>query len=106
MELGAWRRASSKLRSNPPSSSGSGSQTEGGAAVVIEVDTGEILAMASYPTYSLETIHEDYNELSQDPLTPLFNRAIGRRLRPRLDLQTGHGHRRAGGGGHHHRHHH
>ena len=65
-----------ELRSNPPSSSGSGSQTEGGAAVVIEVDTGEILAMASYPTYSLETIHEDYNELSQDPLTPLFNRAI------------------------------
>ncbi|MBQ8144289.1 MAG: penicillin-binding protein [Butyricicoccus sp.] len=50
--------------------------TEGGAAVVIDVNSGEVLAMASYPTYDLSTWHADYNELLEDPLLPLYNRAI------------------------------
>ncbi|MBQ3091051.1 MAG: penicillin-binding protein, partial [Clostridia bacterium] len=57
------------------SRTGTGADAEGGAVVVIDVDTGEILAMASYPTYSLETYRADYNEMLQDPLTPLLNRA-------------------------------
>ena len=57
------------------SRTGAGADAEGGAVVVIDVDTGEILAMASYPTYSLETYRADYNEMLQDPLTPLLNRA-------------------------------
>ncbi|MBQ3062172.1 MAG: hypothetical protein IJD03_00765 [Clostridia bacterium] len=55
--------------------SGAGADAEGGAAVVIDVNSGEILAMASYPTYSLENYNADYNALLQDPLTPLLNRA-------------------------------
>lgn len=46
-----------------------------GAAVAIEVGTGEVLAIASYPTYSLETFNADYNDLYNDPLTPMVNRA-------------------------------
>lgn len=52
------------------------SGARGGAAVVIDVTNGEILALANYPTYNLETFNEDYNELSQDELTPLLNRSI------------------------------
>ena len=48
----------------------------GGAVVAIEVGTGDILASASYPTYSLETFSQDYAELEADPAAPLYNRAI------------------------------
>ena len=48
----------------------------GGAAVAIEVKSGEILAMASYPTYNAMTFSRDYSELASDPRAPLFNRAI------------------------------
>ncbi|MFI3225864.1 MAG: penicillin-binding transpeptidase domain-containing protein [Clostridia bacterium] len=52
-----------------------GYDIEGGAAVVIDVNTGEILALASYPTYSLKTFNADYSELLSDTLKPMFNRA-------------------------------
>lgn len=52
------------------------STAQGGAAVVIDVKNGEILALANYPTYNLATFNQDYNELSEDPLTPLLNRSI------------------------------
>lgn len=52
------------------------SGARGGAAVVIDVKNGEILALANYPTYNLETFNEDYNELSENELTPLLNRSI------------------------------
>lgn len=55
---------------------GEGADAEGGAAVVIDVNTGEILAMASYPTYSLETFSADYARNSTDPLSPFLNRTI------------------------------
>lgn len=48
----------------------------GGAVVVVEVDTGEPLAIASYPTFSLSTFDEDYDEVSADESNPLFNRAL------------------------------
>ncbi|MBO5645820.1 MAG: hypothetical protein J6S59_01765 [Clostridia bacterium] len=49
----------------------------GGAAVVMEVNTGRILAQASYPTYSLLSFNADYNDLLKDELTPMLNRTIG-----------------------------
>lgn len=48
----------------------------GGAAVVIDVNTGEVLAMASYPTYNLETYNRDFAELNKDELRPMYNRAL------------------------------
>ena len=51
------------------------SNERGGAAAVIQVGTGEVLAMASYPTYDLSTFNEDYDELVNDQRLPMFNRA-------------------------------
>ena len=53
-----------------------GSDAEGGAVVVMDVRTGKILACASYPTYSLATFREDYNDILQQPFAPLLNRAL------------------------------
>ncbi len=48
----------------------------GAAAVVVAVDTGEPLAIASWPTYDVSTIIENYQELLATPNAPLFNRAL------------------------------
>ncbi len=48
----------------------------GGAVCVINIHSGEILAMASYPTYSLETFEEDYNTNYKNNDKPFWNRAI------------------------------
>lgn len=48
----------------------------GSAAVVIDIHSGEVLAAASYPTYSAVTYLEDYEELVQNDRNPLYNRAF------------------------------
>ena len=53
-----------------------GEDANAGAVVVIDVNTGEILASATYPTYSPETFSEDYESLSLDEAKPLWNRAV------------------------------
>lgn len=47
----------------------------GAAAAVVQVGTGDVLALASYPTFSPSSFSADYAELSSDPLTPMWNRA-------------------------------
>ena len=48
----------------------------GAAAVVVDVRTGEPLALASWPTYDVSTIIENYSDLMEAPNAPLFNRAL------------------------------
>ena len=48
----------------------------GAAAVVVNVKTGEPLAMASWPTYNVATIIEDYQDLLEAENSPLFNRPL------------------------------
>ena len=49
----------------------------GGAVVAIDVDTGEPLCIANYPTYNLDTFLEDYSDLLADEETyPLVNRCL------------------------------
>ncbi len=47
----------------------------GGAVVVMNCKTGEVLALASYPTYDLSTYYDDYSELVKNTNYPLYNRA-------------------------------
>ncbi|MDD6275638.1 MAG: penicillin-binding transpeptidase domain-containing protein, partial [Clostridia bacterium] len=48
----------------------------GGSVVVMNCKTGEVLAMASYPTYNLETYYDDYESLAKNTNSPLYNRAL------------------------------
>ncbi len=56
---------------------GDGQDAEGAAVIVMEVKTGNILACASYPTYNLATMIEDWDEIVADGRNPMFNRAYG-----------------------------
>ena len=56
---------------------GLGLDAEGAAVIVMEVKTGQILACASYPTYDLATMNENWDAIEADPLKPFFNRAFG-----------------------------
>ena len=51
-------------------------EISGASAVVVEVKTGEPLAITSWPTYDVSTIIEKYSELLAEPNAPLFNRAL------------------------------
>ncbi len=48
----------------------------GGALVAIDVNTGEPLCIASYPSYNLETFWDDVEDLMHDKTRPLVNRAL------------------------------
>ena len=52
-----------------------GRDDRGAGAAVIKVGTGEVLALASYPTYDLSTYRQDIALLNADPARPEFNRA-------------------------------
>ena len=52
-----------------------GEKITGGAVVVEIIETGEVLALASYPSFDIETFFENYNLLLGDATSPLFNRA-------------------------------
>lgn len=59
-----------------------GMYAEAGSVVAVEVKTGEVLAMATYPSYDNATYYQDYNELSKQKPEPLLNRATMGTYRP------------------------
>ena len=54
------------------------------AAVVLDVDSGDILASASYPDFDLGQYHYSgyYNKINQDKKKPLLNRALCEKYSP------------------------
>ena len=61
--------------------------SRGAAAAVVKVGTGEILALASCPSYDLSTWRKDFAELRDDPAKPLTNRATNSPYAPGSTLK-------------------
>ena len=59
-----------------------------GALVLLDAATGEVLAMASSPTYDPQHLDEQWEALREDPAAPLVNRATQGRYQPGAALQT------------------
>ena len=53
-----------------------GKDANAGAVVAINVNSGAILASATYPTYTMDQFNNNYNKLASDKELPLFNRAF------------------------------
>ena len=66
-----------------------GNTARGAGAVVIQVGTGEVLSLASFPTYDLATFRQGDNwaALSADPSTPMVNRATSGTYAPGSTLK-------------------
>ncbi len=47
-----------------------------GSVVVMDTNSNEVLAMASYPTYDNSTYQDNYDKLVKDERNPLWNRAL------------------------------
>lgn len=50
--------------------------SDAGAITAIEPNSGEVLVIASYPSFDLSSYGEDYNDLLADEANPLYNRAL------------------------------
>lgn len=70
-------------------SASEGALCDAGAAVVMDPETFEVLAIASYPTYDLGTFNENYELLRDDPAEPLRNRALKETYAPGSTLKIG-----------------
>ena len=61
---------------------------EAGAAVLMEAETGEVLAMAASPTFDPSRLGEEWESLREDASAPLLNRATQGLYQPGAALQT------------------
>ncbi len=78
MDLGVQKVAEDSLKEKIAelnSKRESGDMVTGGAVVVESVKDGQVLALASYPTFDPTTFFENYTALINDATNPLFNRA-------------------------------
>ncbi len=62
---------------------------DAGAAVAMNPNTFEILAIASYPTYDLTSYNRDYNDLLANSARPLVNRALRETYAPGSTFKLG-----------------
>ena len=59
-----------------------------GAVVLLDAWTGEVLAMASAPTFDPTRLEEEWDRLREDPAAPLVNRATQGLYQPGAALET------------------
>lgn len=59
-----------------------------GAVVVLSVPEGQVIALASHPTFDPSTLDDDWERLRTDALSPLLNRATQGLYQPGAAFQT------------------
>lgn len=52
------------------------SNSDSGALVAMDPNSGDVLVLASYPTFDLTTFAKDYTDLAQSSSAPLLNKAL------------------------------
>ncbi len=62
---------------------------QAGAVSAVDPDNGEILVLASYPSYDIATYNQNYNELLNDPANPLLNRVLNGVYTPGSTFKVG-----------------
>ncbi|MBR3878569.1 MAG: hypothetical protein IKJ24_00460 [Clostridia bacterium] len=62
---------------------------QAGALSAINPKNGEILVLASYPSYDLSTYNENYNALLKDKANPLYNRVLNGVYTPGSTFKVG-----------------
>ncbi len=62
---------------------------QAGALSAIDPKTGEVLVLASYPSYDLSTYNENYNDLLKDKANPLYNRVLNGVYTPGSTFKVG-----------------
>ena len=62
---------------------------QAGALSAIDPKTGEVLVLASYPSYDLSTYNENYNSLVKDKANPLYNRVLNGVYTPGSTFKVG-----------------
>ena len=58
-----------------------------GALVLLEIETGDVLAMVSHPGYNPNRLDKNFDALVADETAPLLNRAVQGQYQPGLVLQ-------------------
>ncbi|MBQ5390595.1 MAG: hypothetical protein IIU58_06790, partial [Clostridia bacterium] len=66
-----------------------GEDASKGAAVAVDPNNGEVLALASYPTFCLSDYLTNYSAYATDPLEPLYNRALSGLYAPGSTFKPG-----------------
>ncbi len=74
----------SYVKANP----GPAGRAKGAGLSVIDVKTGETLALVSYPGYNINDYNTNYDQLAADSLNPLLNRALMGVYRPGSSFKT------------------
>ncbi len=64
------------LRNNEEADDGDGKDAQGASVVAIEVETGQVLVCASYPTYDPALLREKFAQITEEEFDPLYNRAL------------------------------
>ena len=77
LDVGLQQKAEEALAENIAATRGDkGYDCYSGAAVAVEISSGDVLAMASLPSYEPTEYTKFYNKLLKDSHKPLFNRAL------------------------------
>ena len=79
MDIDLQKKAQEILETNIKrlqSQGGKGWDCNAGAFVIMDVNSGDVLASATYPTYDMDEYHDKYEELIKDEDSPLLDRAF------------------------------